>query len=124
MPLAVLLPVVVLLVSIARLSARRRTVRFLGRRASAEVRGARRRSLATDVCLLSALCSIAVALLGPRIVERSVVFASSRFDLVLLLDVSKSMLARDLAPSRRDEVEHRQAQGTGGKPGVTPGMTT
>lgn len=56
--------------------------------------------LASDVALLVALACLATALLGPRLGEKVVRVAASGVDLVLLLDVSRSMDARDVPPSR------------------------
>jgi Ca-activated chloride channel family protein len=55
-----------------------------------------------DVALLVALCCIAVALLGPRLGERRLSLPASGVDVVLLVDVSRSMDARDVPPSRLD----------------------
>jgi Mg-chelatase subunit ChlD len=66
-------------------------------------------SLAGDVALLAALICTGIALLGPRIGERVVSAPASGADVVLLLDVSRSMDARDVAPSRLDRAR-RAAQ--------------
>jgi len=57
-------------------------------------------SRARETALLLALAAIGVALLGPRIGEQEVRVPASGIDLVLLVDVSRSMDARDVAPSR------------------------
>jgi Ca-activated chloride channel family protein len=59
-----------------------------------------RLDLAPDAALFAALVAIAIALAGPRIGERSERVSSSGVDLVVLVDVSQSMEARDVAPSR------------------------
>jgi Ca-activated chloride channel family protein len=56
--------------------------------------------LASDVALLVALACVVTALLGPRLGEKVVRVPASGVDLVLLLDVSRSMDARDVPPSR------------------------
>jgi Ca-activated chloride channel family protein len=56
--------------------------------------------LARDGALLLALACIGAALLGPRLGDRRVRVPASGIDLVLLLDVSRSMEARDVPPSR------------------------
>lgn len=83
----------VVLASWAR--ARRRAVRLLG---DASVVGARR--LARDVALLAALAAIAAAALGPRLGTRLERLPGSGVDVVLLFDVSRSMDAADVPPSR------------------------
>ena len=57
-------------------------------------------SLTRDAALLLALATIGAALLGPRLGEKEVRVPASGIDLVLLVDVSRSMDARDVAPSR------------------------
>lgn len=57
-------------------------------------------SLARDGALLLALAAIGLALLGPRIGEKTVLTPASGVDLVLLLDASRSMDAADVPPSR------------------------
>lgn len=54
----------------------------------------------SDAALLVALAAIAVALLGPRIGQRSVAVSADGVDLVVLVDVSRSMDAPDNPPSR------------------------
>ncbi len=56
--------------------------------------------LASDIALLVALACVLAALLGPRLGEKLVRIPASGVDLVLLLDVSRSMDARDVPPSR------------------------
>ena len=56
--------------------------------------------LASDVALIVALACVVTALLGPRLGEKVVRVPASGVDLVLLLDVSRSMDARDVPPSR------------------------
>jgi Ca-activated chloride channel family protein len=58
--------------------------------------------LGRDLLLLVALAAVGVALLGPRVGYRSERVTASGVDLVLLLDVSRSMDARDVVPSRLD----------------------
>jgi Ca-activated chloride channel family protein len=55
-----------------------------------------------DLLAFAALAAIGLALLGPRIGERTERVQASGVDVVLLLDVSRSMDARDVAPSRLD----------------------
>jgi Ca-activated chloride channel family protein len=55
---------------------------------------------ARDAALCAALLAIAVALLGPQLGTRSVAVPADGIDLVVLLDVSRSMDAADAAPSR------------------------
>ncbi len=77
----------------ARLLAARRRVRLLGP-------GAGRPAWHADARRAAALALVAVALAGPQWGERSVRLPASGVDVVLLLDVSRSMLARDVPPSR------------------------
>ncbi len=79
---------------VATARTRRRLRRLLGARAPRAAGGAR------DALLLVALAAIGVAALGPTLGERTSVVTSSGVDVVLLLDVSRSMAARDLAPTR------------------------
>jgi len=81
----------------ARLITRQRRRRLLGRRTTP--RGA---ALRSDAALLLALAAIALALLGPRIGERVLRVPSTGVDVVFLVDVSRSMDARDVPPSRLD----------------------
>ena len=53
-----------------------------------------------DLALCTALLAIGVALLGPQFGTRSVAVPADGIDLVVLLDVSRSMDATDAAPSR------------------------
>ena len=55
---------------------------------------------ARDAALCAALLAIAVALLGPQLGTRSVSVPADGADLVVLIDVSRSMDATDAAPSR------------------------
>jgi tetratricopeptide (TPR) repeat protein len=57
-------------------------------------------SVASDAALFAALALVAVALLGPRIWERSTLLGRSGVDVAILVDVSRSMDARDAPPSR------------------------
>ncbi len=80
-------------VAAARRRARRRVHALLGPRAP-------RAHAASDVIVLVALAAVAIALLGPRIGTRSERLPGGGVDVVVLLDVSRSMDARDLPPSR------------------------
>ncbi len=84
---------VALAVGIARVSARRRR-----RRLGPALRPGL--SLGRDAVLLLAGAAIGAALLGPRFGEREVRVPASGVDVVLLVDVSRSMDARDVPPSR------------------------
>jgi Ca-activated chloride channel family protein len=53
-----------------------------------------------DAVLWIALLALCIALLGPRIGTQRVRLPATGIDLVLLMDVSRSMDARDVAPSR------------------------
>lgn len=79
----------------ARRVARRRRQRLLGR--ARRPRGAH---LESDAALLLALIAIAIALLGPRLGERTLRVPGSGVDVVFAVDVSRSMDARDVPPSR------------------------
>ncbi len=81
----------------ARALARRRAQRLLGPGTVGLVRGG-----ASDAVLLAVLALVGLALLGPRLGERRVWRSASGVDIVVLLDVSASMLARDVPPSRLD----------------------
>ena len=77
------------------LRARRRALELLGTRRPV---GARR--LARDLALVAALAALGLAWLGPHAGFETVLVAGSGVDVVLLLDVSRSMEAADVAPSR------------------------
>jgi len=81
----------------ARRLAGRRSLRLLGARLPP-----RRLTLASDAMLFVAALAVAIALLGPRIGERVVRVPVSGIDVVFLIDVSRSMDARDTPPSRLD----------------------
>lgn len=57
-------------------------------------------TLARDVALLIALTATGLALLGPRFGETLVRVPGTGADVVLLIDVSRSMTASDVAPTR------------------------
>ena len=82
-------------VVLARARARRLRLRLLGTPGRLVARRA-----ASDVALLVALAAIGVALLGPRLGERVVSIVSNGVDVVFAIDVSRSMDARDVPPSR------------------------
>lgn len=93
--------------------ARRRAGRLLG-----GARARRARPAATsDLALLLALGCVAAALVGPRLARRTVYVDTSGVDVVVLLDVSRSMDARDVPPSRLARARHAAAtllEGLGG----------
>jgi Ca-activated chloride channel family protein len=91
-PAAVAVALAAAALAAALLTARRRLRALLGTRATPRWVG--------DAALLASLLLIAVALLGPRIGRRAVLTSASGTDLVILLDVSRSMNARDVPPSR------------------------
>ncbi len=76
-------------------SGRERALRLLG---PGRVSGRSR----PDAWLAAAALCIAIALLGPRLGVRSVWISESGVDLVVLIDTSRSMDARDTPPSRLD----------------------
>ncbi len=98
--------------------------------AMARVRAARRRRLlfgssarggaggARELLLLAALAAVAIAALGPRSGTRVERVSASGLDVVVLLDVSRSMDARDVPPSRLDRAR-RAAEGL--LAGLAPG---
>jgi Ca-activated chloride channel family protein len=55
-----------------------------------------------DAAPLAAVWLLAVALLGPRIGQSTVELSTSGVDVVILIDTSRSMDARDIPPSRID----------------------
>ena len=90
-----------LAVALGRLLARRRRLRLLGPRAP--------RPDWSDATLLLALGALGVALLGPRLGMRSERVEAAGADVVVLLDVSRSMTARD---TRATASPWRHMQGT------------
>jgi len=82
--------------AVARHVARRRARTLLGPGAG------RAGGAASDAALWVGLALAGAALLGPELGERRVWRSASGVDVVVLLDVSASMLARDAPPSRLD----------------------
>jgi Ca-activated chloride channel homolog len=80
-------------------------VRDMGRSAGRMVAG-RRRVRLQSAAALAAMLLLAVAAAGPRIGEGPSVVAHEGLDLVIVLDVSRSMLAQDVAPSRLQRSIH------------------
>jgi len=80
-------------VALAIRVARNRSRKLLGPRAP----GGR---LGRDACMLSALGIVAIGAVGPRCGTETVRVPASGVDVVVLFDVSRSMLARDVAPNR------------------------
>lgn len=81
----------------ARFAARRRGRALLGAAAKIGV-GDRAR----EAALLVALVAIGLALLGPRVGQRVILVPATGVDMVFLVDVSRSMDARDVPPTRLD----------------------
>jgi Ca-activated chloride channel family protein len=104
------------------------TLLALGLLVAARREGVRRRALLgsaprlpgalRDLVLWTALAAIGAALLGPQLGQRSELVSASGVDLVVLLDVSRSMDARDVAPSRLERARRNVEQVlTGLEPG-------
>ncbi|MEE9607294.1 MAG: VWA domain-containing protein [Myxococcota bacterium] len=89
----------------ARLLAQRRLRRLLG--AGVRIPEVQLRS---DAALWIALAVTLAALLGPRVGERVVRVPAAGVDVVFLLDVSRSMDARDVPPSRIDRARRASAE--------------
>jgi tetratricopeptide (TPR) repeat protein len=100
LPVAGLWLLAALAVAFARRRAAGRRRRLLGAGAGAP-------SPRGDLLRLAAALAIAIALAGPQWGERSVRVPASGIDLVVLIDVSRSMEARDVPPSRLERA--RQA---------------
>lgn len=104
-PLGATLLLLALAVGISHRVARRRRRALLG--------GAGRvvhRSLRSDAALLAAALALAIAALGPRIGERVERVPATGVDVVFALDVSRSMDARDVPPSRLDRAKRAVAE--------------
>jgi Ca-activated chloride channel family protein len=82
-------------VALTRVRSRRSRLRLLGTSGRLPTGAA-----SSDVALLVALAAIGMALIGPRLGERTVAFVGSGVDVVFAIDVSRSMDARDVPPSR------------------------
>jgi len=63
----------------------------------------------SDLALLFAFAALALALVGPRIGSRTERVSASGVDVVFVLDVSRSMEARDVPPSRLDRARRAVA---------------
>lgn len=96
LPLAAGLLLLSFALGVAGVVARRRRARLLGE-AGGHVAHA---AFTSDTLLLLAAAAIALALLGPRIGERVVRVPASGVDVMFALDVSRSMDAQDVPPSR------------------------
>lgn len=93
-------------VALSRWHARRRRRRLIGDGTTRPTP----RQLVSDAALLIALTALGAALLGPRIGERLVVSSAAGVDLVVLVDVSRSMDAQDNPPSRLDRARRGVAE--------------
>ena len=96
-PVAATIAALALLVLVSFATARRRAKRLLG-----SPQWVPRAGLLRDLALVAALAATGAALLGPHAGMRSVMVSGSGVDVVLLLDVSRSMDATDVPPSRLD----------------------
>ncbi|HKJ25661.1 MAG TPA: VWA domain-containing protein [Myxococcota bacterium] len=72
--------------------------------------GPARQGVARDALLLAAALAVGLALLGPRIGTRGERLSTAGVDVVVLVDVSRSMDARDLPPSRLDRARQAAAR--------------
>jgi Ca-activated chloride channel family protein len=97
-----------LCVAMARLLARRRIRRVMG--SGSERYGPTRSS---DAALVIALIAICVALLGPNIGERTISIPDGGTDVVFLVDVSRSMDATDIPPTRLDQARRTLEEAIG-----------
>jgi Ca-activated chloride channel family protein len=93
-------PVVAMLFTVLALWARVQRVRRARRWSTDLERAARRVGRLTPVALGLAAFAAGIALAGPRWGRRTVRTESKALDLVLAIDVSRSMLAEDVTPSR------------------------
>lgn len=101
-PSVLWLVIIATMLAWAALRGRRNVRRLLGNeasRASALRRQAAIR-IARDAALLTGLLFLAISLLGPRIGRETVQLSTSGVDVVVLIDTSRSMDARDVPPSR------------------------
>ena len=101
--LAIVLPLIVAFLLWRYIKRRRHVARVLGDRRLLERLGAtdlHRMPLERFALLIPAAVSLGIAASGPQWGVQAVEGASSSVNVVLALDISKSMLARDVAPSR------------------------
>jgi len=94
------LPAVIALVAIGSLAALAGALRARARLRTLLGDALPKTAQRTDVLLLLALAAVGLALLGPELGQRTEELTVSGIDLVVLLDVSRSMDARDAPPSR------------------------
>ena len=94
-PAAALVVLAVMALAAGRLAARRRRRALLGISVPPAARGA-------DALLALAVAAIGIALVGPHAGHRTERVPATGADVVLLFDVSQSMLAADAPPSRLD----------------------
>ncbi len=91
---------------VSRWIARRRLARFISPAIAAPAAGAARRRRLAEFCVaLAVLMLLAVTLARPLTGPKPGTAERSGVDLVILLDVSKSMLAEDIEPSRLGAVK-------------------
>jgi len=102
-PAGAILGLAALALALGRRVARRRAQVLLGPRAPGRGRPG-------DLLLIAALAAILVALAGPRLGTREVRAPSTGVDVVVLLDVSRSMEATDTPPSRLDRARRVAAE--------------
>ncbi|HEX9582519.1 MAG TPA: VWA domain-containing protein [Gemmatimonadales bacterium] len=103
-------PVVGLAVLALALAARSVRIGRARRWSAALAEQARGRGRTTPLVLGVAAFAAAVALAGPRWGRRVVTAESKALDLVIAVDVSRSMLAEDVAPSRLGRVQREAAR--------------
>ncbi len=98
--LVIAAPIIAVLVTALALWARVARLKRAGRWSAELEQAARRVGRLTPLALGLAAFAVGVALAGPRWGRRTVRTESKALDLVLVMDISRSMLAEDVAPSR------------------------
>jgi len=72
---------------------------------------ARAVSFLTHACFWGSLCAVIIALTGPSVVEHEKVYLSRGMDMMVVLDQSPSMAAKDFAPENRFESAREVVRG-------------
>lgn len=98
--LVIAAPIIAVVVTVLALWARLKRLQRAGRWSAELVQEARRVGRLTPLALGLAAFATSVALAGPRWGRRTVRTESKALDLVLVMDISRSMLAEDVSPSR------------------------
>ena len=120
--LLLLVPAAVALYARAQAQRREALRAFLGPGARVATRDQSRRRVAQAALVTGALACLVVALAGPRFGRTLRETATESLDLLVALDVSESMLAQDVAPSRLQRARLAIERIVEARPGARVGL--